>query len=177
MRQQLIFEKYGALPPADRGIKQRGVVGFNRSFLINTYYPLYSNFFSELGYKVILPQAPSQEGIDHCNAPFCYPVELAHGFFYSLIESNHPPDYIFLPHFKAVPDDKNAEPNSQSQVCPLVQGETFYLQSAFRKKLGQLVPGWHKAVNAVDRSVTGNRGCPQAFDSSRHSNGIKTQSG
>jgi predicted CoA-substrate-specific enzyme activase len=149
LRQQLIFEKYGALPPADRGIKQRGVVGFNRSFLINTYYPLYSNFFSELGYKVILPQAPSQEGIDHCNAPFCYPVELAHGFFYSLIESNHPPDYIFLPHFKAVPDDKNAEPNSQSQVCPLVQGETFYLQSAFRKKLGQLVQDGTKLLTPL----------------------------
>jgi predicted CoA-substrate-specific enzyme activase len=149
LRQQLIFEKYGALPPADRGIKQRGIVGFNRSFLINTYYPLYSNFFSELGYKVILPQAPSQEGIDHCNAPFCYPVELAHGFFYSLIESNHPPDYIFLPHFKAVPDDKNAEPNSQSQVCPLVQGETFYLQSAFRKKLGQLAQDGTKLLTPL----------------------------
>ena len=149
LRQQLIFEKYGALPPADRGIKQRGVVGFNRSFLINTYYPLYSNFFSELGYKVILPQEPSQEGIDQCNAPFCYPVELAHGFFYSLIESNHPPDYIFLPHFKAVPDDKNAEPNSQSQVCPLVQGETFYLQSAFRKKLGQLAQDGTKLLTPL----------------------------
>jgi predicted CoA-substrate-specific enzyme activase len=149
LRQQLIFEKYGALPPADRGIKQRGVVGFNRSFLINTYYPLYSNFFSELGYKVILPQAPSQEGIDQRNAPFCYPVELAHGFFYSLIESNHPPDYIFLPHFKAVPDDKNNDTNSQSQVCPLVQGETFYLQSAFRKKLGQLAQDGTKLITPL----------------------------
>ena len=149
LRQQLIFEKYGALPPADRGIKQRGVVGFNRSFLINTYYPLYSNFFSELGYKVILPQEPSQEGIDQRNAPFCYPVELAHGFFYSLIESNHPPDYIFLPHFKAVPDDKNTDPNSQSQVCPLVQGETFYLQTTFRKKLGQLAQDGTKLLTPL----------------------------
>ncbi|MGD2185856.1 MAG: acyl-CoA dehydratase activase [Desulfobacterales bacterium] len=138
LRQQLIFEKYGALAPADGGIKQRGVVGFNRSFLMNSYYPLYSNFFSELGYRVILPQEPSQEGIDQRNAPFCYPVELAHGFLYSLIESSHPPDYIFLPHFKAVPDEKNGDPNSQSQVCPLVQGETFYLQTTFRKKLDQL---------------------------------------
>ena len=149
MRQQLIFEKYGARPPADMGIPQRGVVGFNRSFLINTYYPLYSNFFSELGYKVILPQEPSQEGIDQRNAPFCYPVELAHGFFYSLIESNHPPDYIFLPHFKAVPDDKNAGKNSQSQVCPLVQGETFFLQTTFRKKLGQLAQDGTKLLTPL----------------------------
>ena len=149
LRQQLIFEKYGALPPADRGIEQRGVVGFNRSFLINSYYPLYSNFFSELGYRVVLPQEPSQEGIDQRNAPFCYPAELAHGFFYSLIESNHPPDYIFLPHFKAVPDDNSADPNSQSQVCPLVQGETFFLQTTFRKKLNQLAQDGTKVLTPL----------------------------
>ena len=138
IRQQLIFEKYGARTPADLGYKQRGTIGFNRSFLINTYYPLYSNFFAELGYAVILPPEPSQEGIDQRNAPFCYPVELAHGFFYSLIEAQPPPDFIFLPHFKAVPDEKNSGQDSQSQVCPLVQGETFYLQTTFRKKLGLL---------------------------------------
>jgi predicted CoA-substrate-specific enzyme activase len=146
LRQQLIFEKYGALPPADMGIKQRGVVGFNRSFLINSYYPLYSNFFAELGYKVVIPHESSQEGIDQRNAPFCYPAELAHGFFYSLIESTDPPDFIFLPHFKAVPNDNNTDLNSQSQVCPLVQGETFFLQTTFRKKLGRLAQDGTKVL-------------------------------
>ena len=141
LRQQLIFEKYGAPSPAEKGIKQRGVVGFNRSFLVNTYYPLYSNFFAALGYKVVLPQESSQEGIDQRNAQFCYPVELAHGFFYSLIESSDRPDFIFLPHFKAVPNEENADPDSQSQVCPLVQGETFFLQTTFRKKLDKLSQG------------------------------------
>ncbi|MGD2099490.1 MAG: acyl-CoA dehydratase activase [Desulfobacterales bacterium] len=136
IRQQLIFEKYGARTPADSGRPQRGTIGFNRSFLVNTYYPLYSNFFAELGYAVVLPPEPSQQGIDQRNAPFCYPAELAHGFFYSLIESRPPPDFIFLPHFKAVPGEgKNTDEHNQSQVCPLVQGETFYLQTTFRKKL------------------------------------------
>ncbi|MGD8991778.1 MAG: acyl-CoA dehydratase activase [Desulfobacterales bacterium] len=138
IRQQLIFEKYGARTPEDSGRTLRGTIGFNRSFLINTYYPLYSNFFTELGYAILLPPQPSQEGIDQRNAPFCYPVEMAHGFFYALIESQPQPDFVFLPHFKAVPNENNAEPNSQSQVCPLVQGETFYLQTTFRKKLGLL---------------------------------------
>ena len=138
IRQKLIFEKYGARAPSDLGREQRGTIGFNRSFLINTYFPLYSNFFAELGYAVILPPELSQEGIDQRNAPFCYPVELAHGFFHSLIETIPAPDYIFLPHFRAVPDENDAEPGSQSQVCPLVQGETFYLQTTFRKKLAQL---------------------------------------
>jgi predicted CoA-substrate-specific enzyme activase len=149
IRQKLIFEKYAARSPAEKGIKQRGVIGFNRSFLINTYYPLYSHFFSELGYTVILPQEPSQEGIDLRNAPFCYPAELAHGFFYSLIESGRPPDYIFLPHFKAIPGENNADPTSQSQVCPLVQGETFYLQTTFRKKLDQLARAGTKLLTPL----------------------------
>jgi predicted CoA-substrate-specific enzyme activase len=137
-RHRLIFDKYGAKPPQEIGKKRKGTVALNRSFLVNTYYPLYSTFFSELGYEVVLPDGPSQEGIDQRNAAFCYPAELAHGFFYSLLESEIPADYIFLPHFKAVPGDNDTNSSSQSQVCPLVQGETYYLRTTFRKKLDQL---------------------------------------
>ena len=138
IRQKLIFEKYGASRPSETGVKHRGTIGFNRSFLTNTYYPLYSNFFAELGYEIVLPREPSQEGIEQRNAPFCYPAELAHGFFYSLIEAGRSLDYIFLPHFKSVPGDRTDDPDAQSQVCPLVQGETFYLQTTFRNRLARL---------------------------------------
>ena len=63
IRQQLIFKKYGVRTPAELGRTRRGTIGFNRSFLINTYYPLYSNFFAELGYEVLLPPESSQEGM------------------------------------------------------------------------------------------------------------------
>ena len=137
-RQELIFEKYGTARPQDKAIKIRGKIGFNRSFLVNSYYPLYSNFFTELGYEVVLPDAPSQQGIDQRNASFCYPVELAHGLFYSLLNAGDALDFIFLPHFKAIPSNNDIDSSSQSQVCPLVQGETFYLQTTFRKKIKQL---------------------------------------
>ncbi|MBA4423724.1 MAG: activase, partial [Syntrophus sp. (in: bacteria)] len=136
-RQQLIFQTDGAVPDKVKARSSKGRVGINRSFLVNTYYPLYSHFFSELGFEVVLPDHPSQEGIDQCGAAFCYPVELAHGFIDSLLESNPPPDFLFLPHFKAVPGQHNGG-SPQSQVCPLVQGETFYLQTAFSKKIAQL---------------------------------------
>jgi predicted CoA-substrate-specific enzyme activase len=149
IRQKLIFEKYGAGPPVKKDTKQRGTIGFNRSFLTNTYYPLYSNFFAELGYEVVLPREPSQEGIEQRNAPFCYPAELAHGFFYSLLESGTPLDYIFLPHFKAVPGDNDSDAHSQSQVCPLVQGETFYLQTTFRNRLDRLAQTGTKVLSPL----------------------------
>jgi len=138
LRQDLIYNQYGVTGPQVNKIARRGRIGFNRSFLVNTYYPLYSNFFAALGYEIVMPETPSQEGVDQRNAAFCYPVELAHGFFYSLLEMENPPDYIFLPHFKAVPGENNSASSSQSQVCPLVQGETFYLQTTFRKKIAQL---------------------------------------
>jgi len=143
VRQQLVFEKYGAQPLSgavqDVSKKKKNNskkrIGFNRSFLLNTYYPLYSTFFSELEFETVLPDVYTQEGIDQKNAAFCYPAELAHGFFHTLLESTNPPEYIFLPHFKALPI---LDGNSSSQVCPFVQGETFYLQTTFRQKLKEL---------------------------------------
>ncbi len=88
-----------------------------------------------MGYAPVLADRPSQAGIDQRSAPFCYPVELAHGFFHRLIDSPDPPEFIFLPHFKAVPSQDGG---AQSQVCPLVQGETFYLRTTFRKRLEAL---------------------------------------
>jgi predicted CoA-substrate-specific enzyme activase len=135
LRQRLVFQKYGIDPnkPTDKPYKKR--IGINRSFLVNTYYPFYSTFFDELGWQPVVPDAPSREGIDQRNAAFCFPVELAHGFFYSLIQMENPPDYLFLPHFKAVPQ---LDGNISSLVCPFVQGETYYLQATFRDNIDQL---------------------------------------
>jgi hypothetical protein len=45
LRQKLIFEKYGASSPVKVGVKQRGTIGFNRSFLTNTYYWVTRSFY------------------------------------------------------------------------------------------------------------------------------------
>ncbi|MBC2716482.1 MAG: activase [Desulfobacteraceae bacterium] len=137
LRQSLVFDKYAAALP--EGTTSKGRVWINRSFLVNTYYPLYSTFFTELGYEIILPDEPSQEGIDRRSAAFCYPAELAHGFFYSMINDSDSardqPDFIFLPHFKTIPSSNGDE---SSQLCPFVQGETFYLQTTFRDPIEKL---------------------------------------
>ncbi|MCJ8502056.1 acyl-CoA dehydratase activase [Desulfatitalea alkaliphila] len=135
LRQQLLFGKYAPAPLDPSATDYRGRVGINRSFLVNTYYPLYAHFFSRIGYAPVLPRQATQEGIDQRNAPFCYPVELAHGFFHDLLAGEDPPEVLFLPHFKSMPA-LNGDLNAQ--VCPLVQGESFYLQSTFRPRLQQL---------------------------------------
>lgn len=136
IRQDLVYKKHGHLFDQNSAESKKPTVALNRSFLVNTYFPLYSNFFNELGFNVVMPDEPTQEGIEQRNAAFCYPVELAHGFFDSLLKAQQRPDYIFLPHFKAVP---NLEGYLTSQVCPFVQGETFYLQSTFKEQIQDII--------------------------------------
>jgi predicted CoA-substrate-specific enzyme activase len=131
-RQELVFGKYAPTPLNRHSDHFKGRIGINRSFMVNTYYPLYAHFFSALGFEPVLPEEASPVGIDQRNAPFCFPGELAHGFFHALISDPDPPDYIFLPHLRSLPT-LNGE--RHSQTCPLVQAEPFYLQATFRKQL------------------------------------------
>jgi predicted CoA-substrate-specific enzyme activase len=134
-RQGLVFEKWATPDLTKNGIQKKGSMGINKSFLVNTYYPLYSTFFASLGYQPVLPERISPDGIDLSNAPFCYPVELSHGFFHSLITSKASPRHLFLPHFKSIPAQNG---DQASLVCPFVQGETFILQTTFRDRIREM---------------------------------------
>ncbi len=134
LRQEMVFANHFPLQSSDRNSKSK-TIGINRSFLTNTYFPMYSAFFRELGLEVILTDSPSKKGIEQKAAAFCYPAELAHGFFDSLIEQKTHLDYIFLPHLRAVPSSDDYE---YSEVCPFVQSESFYLRTSFGEKLKEL---------------------------------------
>ncbi|MBW2558963.1 MAG: activase [Deltaproteobacteria bacterium] len=122
-----IFDK-DLLSPEDSVIHENSkTIGINKSFLVNTYFPLYSTFFSQLGFRVILSDNLEQAGLDRVNAPFCYPGEIAHGFFLNLLEKK--PDYVFLPQFKG----EYVESADETCVtCPISQSEPFYLNAAFK---------------------------------------------
>ncbi len=127
LRQELVFDKYihPMSLPADAK-----VIGIPKSFLMNTFYPLYYNFFTQLGFKVILGDVPEQSGIEKQQAAFCYPVELAHGFIQDVI--NKKPDCIFIPHTLEV---YNEDSEFKDSTCVLVQSENFYLRAAFKNQL------------------------------------------
>lgn len=146
IRNRLIFQKYAPDVTTDQKNHIRGRVGFNRSFLVHTYYPLYAHFFSLLGFEPVLPEQPDTSGVAHWNAPFCFPAELAHNYFHQLLCSKTQPDYLFLPHFKAMP---SLDDHTNAQVCPLVQGEPFYLQAAFHSQLEKLKQGGTKILSPL----------------------------
>ncbi len=124
------FERIVFPPAQEAEAKPAGapVVGINKSFMVNTYYPLYRTFFEALGVKVVLAGRIDQEGIDKKSAPFCYPAEIAHGYFLDLL--NQKPDYLFLPQLKGDFVDTGKH---QGVTCPLSQGEPFYLAPAFKE--------------------------------------------
>lgn len=133
LRQKLVFEKY--LLKNDEIIKtiskKKNIkIGIPKSFFANTYYPLFYNFFVYLGYDVVLSDSPDKEGIEAKRAPFCFPVELAHGFAKDLI--NKDVDYIFLPHILEIMGDEN---NFYNKTCSLAQAEPFYIKTTFHSEL------------------------------------------
>ncbi|MFO7644504.1 MAG: acyl-CoA dehydratase activase [Desulfosarcina sp.] len=131
-RQDAFLKGATNLPQTLTSPSKRPSVGINRSFLFHTYYPLYAAFFERLGFDVRVPDAPSRQGIAERRAEFCYPAELAHGFFHRLIGGDDPPDYLFLPQVKSMPSEGAP---SNCVLCPFVQGEPYLLRTTFRQHL------------------------------------------
>ncbi|MBW3021537.1 activase [Candidatus Woesearchaeota archaeon] len=124
LRQRLVFEKYCKSSGEGR------TIGINKSFVMNSLYPLFYNFFTGLGLKVVLSEKVLQTGIDRKGAAFCYPAEISHGLFEDLLNKN--PDSIFLPLIIEL-DVGNV--NNYKKTCPFVQGEPYYLRTAFKDRL------------------------------------------
>ncbi len=121
-RQRRVYRDLAPDDPEDK----RPTIGMNRSFLVNTYFPMFNTFFKELGYRVVLPDKVDTEGVDQQQAAFCFPVEIAHGHIHNLIAKD--PDMFFIPHIKGIPTD---EENPNTCTCVFVQGEAYYLGGTF----------------------------------------------
>lgn len=121
LRQELVFKKYADLPPANGKS-----IGISKSFLTNTLYPFYYNFFTKLGFKVVLSDEINLAGIDKIRSAFCYPVEIAHGLFENLLKKNV--DYIFMPHVTQLDHEDD---HKYKRLCVFVQSEVYYLKTTF----------------------------------------------
>jgi predicted nucleotide-binding protein (sugar kinase/HSP70/actin superfamily) len=123
-------------------IKKNIVIGLNRSFQINTLYPMFSTFFNELGLKIVMPDHATEDGIDKGLTSFCLSGQISLGMFDSLLKLE--PDYIFMPQIMELHVSKQEEYRKEYQtVCMFVQGEPFYQQASFFKNLereGKKIP-------------------------------------
>ncbi len=126
LRRELIF------PENSKNIKKDDVktIGINKSFLTNSVYPLYLNYFNKLGFEVVLSEKVDSRGTDMMRTSYCYPAEISHGLFYDLILKK--PDYIFLPHITQMESKTDSQHN---RLCVFVQGEQYFLKSAFSDEI------------------------------------------
>lgn len=125
LRERLVFEKYAQKAAHKPGARK---IGIPKSLMVNSLYPLYFNYFTALGLEVVLGDCIDIDGIERKGASFCYPVELAHGLMGGLLRQEL--DYIFLPQVRGMRVENGID---ASVTCPLVQGEPYYLRSAFKE--------------------------------------------
>jgi predicted CoA-substrate-specific enzyme activase len=128
-RNDLLFDKY--TPPVKAG-RQGPVIGINRSFLTHKLFPLYYNFFTGLGCRVILPEEMNQEALNRQTSSMCYPAQIAIGFFDTL--SNQEPDYYFMPHVEEMYVPQGNTRKEFSSTCIFIQGEAFWMRQIFKDK-------------------------------------------
>jgi predicted CoA-substrate-specific enzyme activase len=127
-RQHLIYEKYAPKVNLPEDVK---TVGINQSFHTHTIYPLYYNFFTKLGFKVVLSDKVDEKGLERENTSFCYPAQVALGLFADLVEKN--PDYYFIPEiFEMYVEDAEHHRIDFNCTCVFISGEPFYIKQAFK---------------------------------------------
>jgi predicted CoA-substrate-specific enzyme activase len=148
-RQYLTFEKYAPKVNLPGDAK---IVGINQSFHTHTIYPLYYNFFTNLGFKVVLSDKINEKGLERENTSFCYPAQVALGLFADLIEKN--PDYYFIPEiFEMYVEDAEHHRIDFNSTCVFVSGEPFYLKQAFKDivRIDKIITPYFNFANGFDK--------------------------
>jgi len=129
-RNELFFNKFAP----KKHFEDAKTIGINNSFLTHSLYPLFYNFFTELGFNVVLPQKPNPKGFEREISSFCFPAQLSLAFMEELLESN--PDYVFLPAvFEINAENVTPQRLDFNCTCVFVSGEAFFLRQAFADKL------------------------------------------
>ena len=129
IRQELVYQKYASKTILPASAK---TVGINRSFQTHTLYPLYSHFFTSLGFRVVLSDTVEGEGIERELTSLCYPGQLSMGLFQDLI--NKKTDFIFVPNIlEMLVGEKEYQRMDFNTSCIFVSGEPYYLKQAYRE--------------------------------------------
>lgn len=141
-REKVIEELTAPAKPARAGRR----IGIPRAMSIFDRYPFWHRYFTELGFEVLLSPPTDQKiastGVELALAQPCYPIQVAHGHAWWLIE--HGVDYLLAPNVLDAESDECS--TCIAHFCPWNQTLPFVLQSAPRLDEHQhrfLVPTLH----------------------------------
>ncbi len=125
LRNDLIFENNLKKKKISRSPK--GKIGITRALLTHTLYPLFSTFFEEMGFEVVLSDIDEDKEV-LTNAPFCYPIQVLHGAVNDLVKKKIP--RIFLPQVHTL---EKGEEWFDATFCPVTQSSPYFIATAFRE--------------------------------------------
>ncbi len=125
-RQNLLFDTF--FTPVPQNAK---TIGIPRSYLTNMLLPLWSKFFADCGYKVVLSDDVDAQGLKKTRTSLCFPGEIAHGCFANLLKKK--PHAIFLPKILELYVENSVNRRREHQTtCMLLQSEPYYVPCAFK---------------------------------------------
>ncbi|QEE14272.1 acyl-CoA dehydratase activase [Promethearchaeum syntrophicum] len=160
-------------------INEKNQIGIPRALLTHSLFPLFSTFFKEIGYEVVLSDIePDAELLP--NAPLCYPIQILHGAIANLIKQNI--KLIFLPYIYRM---KKGEGWFDSTFCPISQSSSYLVAPNF-EKVEILKPelefseGYEKCqelINlAIEKLYIPHKMSVAAYNKAvRHQNNVETQ--
>ncbi|MFH1423233.1 MAG: acyl-CoA dehydratase activase-related protein, partial [Planctomycetota bacterium] len=126
-RENLLLNAYSKKrPDKPNGTK----IGIPQIGLYYELFPLFSAFFTELGFEVLTSDNTNREiindGLDTVLAEHCFPIKVAHGHLLNVLKKNV--DYVFLPCIVNMPH--LCDGMERSYVCPYVQSLPYLLKCA-----------------------------------------------
>jgi len=125
LRNDLIFENNLKKKSIIKGSKEK--IGITRALLTHTLYPLYSTFFEEMGFEVVLSDIDEDKEV-LTNAPFCYPIQVLHGAVNDLVKREIP--HIFLSQVHTL---EKGDEWHDATFCPITQASPYFIATAFRE--------------------------------------------
>ncbi len=128
-----------------RALKEKSVhpisgtkIGIPRAMLFHELMPLWTTFFRELGFEVILSDRTTKKiihrGVESVISEHCFPIKVSHGHVLNLVEKGV--DYIFFPSIINMPKEDHRI--AQSYACPFVQAVPYVVKAALEEECGDV---------------------------------------
>lgn len=136
-RNNRLFEQAGLGSRQSEGISRSPTVAIPRALITWQLLPLFSRFFQEAGFEVVISNKTTKktirQGVEAVPAQPCFPVKAAFGHVRELLAAQ--PDYLFIPFIPSM--TPTAAGQKHHKLCPYVQSFAFQVQSAFAGQFGR----------------------------------------
>lgn len=125
----------------------RMVVGVPRVLTMYESFPFWRAFLEELGADILLSgktnQQTTRDSLEHITAETCFPIKVIHGHVVDL--ANKGANVIFMPSVLTM-SQKGTSKFKNSQMCPLVQANSYLVKNAMDLK-GKGLELWEPVIS------------------------------